>query len=348
MKVLVCGFFLEGYPRYETLFLALKQLPIQIFDRKVLKTMSKWQTIKYALSLIKEAKNVDQVFIFPGNYLLVLLLGIFKPWHKASITFDLLISAFLKKKTIGNYLIEWSCSRFADKLLCVTSEYLRFYKDTYNIPERKLFVITDVVQDIWITHRKIPTRARGRKRVIYWGTYLPHHGIDYLISAASVLQDVEFIFCGKAPEEFLLQTRNLPNVKYKGFLRIEDLIDLVDTADITLGCLRNTTDTPLGHPNKQREGMARAKPVIASYTEQQENLFSKGYPIPAVVLVDTNTPNSAVPNLISTIQCLLLDEQRCREIGAEARKTILRSYTVENTRDELVQILRNDKGDKLE
>jgi len=56
------------------------------------------------------------------------------------------------------------------------------------------------------------------KRVVYWGTYLEHHDLPLIKSVVVAMPEVEFVFCGNAPEKFLLSIGHRPNVSYRGFL----------------------------------------------------------------------------------------------------------------------------------
>jgi len=154
MKVLVCGYFLEGYPRYEILLQALRQLPLKIVDKKVTKLMGKLETIKYAVGVIKQARNADKVLVFSGNYLLVLALGLLRPYHKASVLFDLPMSSYIKQPNTISFIMERCSCKLSDKLLCPTPEYCEYYRDIIGISGLKLFIVPLAVQDIWLRHKK--------------------------------------------------------------------------------------------------------------------------------------------------------------------------------------------------
>jgi glycosyltransferase involved in cell wall biosynthesis len=105
--------------------------------------------------------------------------------------------------------------------------------------------------------------------VIYYGTFIPNHGVDYIMEAARMLKDepdVHFEMIGEGPTKFqamaLAQEYALDNVAFVGWVDKEELPYRVARADVCLGSFGQTPQSLMTIQNKIYEGMAMGKPVI--------------------------------------------------------------------------------------
>lgn len=240
LKVLACGFFLEGYPRYDTVWEALTSLGFERlidmrekmpvvsekldamraeqerspFYRLGAAVRSAFRLTSRAVAIVQAARRekIDVIFIFPSNLFLAVCLGFSKWLHGARLYIDLYTSAYSAVKTHSPtgfkiaqaYALEWLAARLADRLICLTPEYAGYYTEVYKIRADKFSPVTDGVQNIWFD---LPAdtnpEARRPQRVLYWGNYLIQHGLDMILDSAEALKDenIEFIFCGKGRQE---------------------------------------------------------------------------------------------------------------------------------------------------
>lgn len=387
LRVLACGFFLEQYPRFDTLWEALSRLGLQqlidLRDKRVLndeyfeklrddegrstfhkivgKIHSLYYLSRYAISISKKARQekVDIIFIFPVNLFLAVCLGMLKLLHGARVYFDLNTSAYSATRTHSPgsfqiaevYILEFLSIKFADRLICPTPEYANYYKELYKTRDDKFSVVIDGVQDIWFEQPvDIVQEVHSTKRVLYWGNFLAQHGLDMILDSAEELRDdnVEFVFCGKGGKEAWLKEeirrRNLSNVVFRGFApTTEELIHIIDSADCTLGHLRNMHDTRLAPSNKVKQGMARRKPVITIWTRQKEDLYqTKDNPLPPLIQIE---PGAKA--LTEAIREIVNNPQKAEQVGNIARSTVKRLHSIEVVtsalRESLEKTLRKDE-----
>ena len=369
LRLIACGSFIEGYPRYDTLWQALSRLGLQqLIDLREKITVgseeldrlraeqnkgalrripgeirSAFRLLRNAVSVTRTARRgkTDIIFVFPANFFLTICLGILKVFHGARVYFDLYTSAYSAARThtptrlriVRAYILEFLSSLFADRLICLTPEYARYYRKLYKMRADKFSVIPDGVQDIWLeepAHTK--QGVHHAKRVIYWGNYLAQHGLEMILDAAEQLKDenIEFILCGRGNRETWvreeIKRRNLDKIVLKGFIpTTEGLIRIVDSADVVLGHLRDMHDTPLSASNKLKQGMARGKPVITVWTKQKEDLYqTKDNPVPPFVQI-----KPAAEELTRAIRDLAANPQRAKQIGEIARSTVKRLHGIE-------------------
>jgi glycosyltransferase involved in cell wall biosynthesis len=154
-------------------------------------------------------------------------------------------------------------------------------------------------------------------------------------------ENIEFVFCGKGDREAWVREevrrRNLSNVVFKGFIpTTEELIQVVDSADIALGHLRDIHDIRLSAANKQMQGMARRKPVISVWTKQQEDLYqTKDNPLPPLIQIESETKA-----LTEAIRDLVNNPEKAEQIGNIARSTVERFHGIEAVTSALKESLR--------
>ena len=366
---LTCGFFLEQYPRYDTLWEGLSRLDFRqlidlrdkrVFNDKYLESQRYEQSrgyfyriarkirsfchiSRYAISISNTAyrEKVDVIFVFPGNLLLAICLGLLKFLHRTKVYLDLFDSEYLGARRhstgrfniITSYILEFLSSKFADQLICFTPEYATYYQNLYKIRDDKLSVVPDGVQDIWFDQPADIRHEVGRpKRVLYWGNFLVHHGLDIILDAAEELRDenIEFIFCGRGDKEAWMKQevdrRNLSNVVFRGFVpTTKELIHIIDGSDITLDHSRDMHAVRFGLSNKLRQGMARGKPVITVRTKQKETWYrTKGNPFPPLIQIEPSAKS-----LSQAIKELINNPQKAEQVGNAARSTVKRLHSVE-------------------
>lgn len=369
LRVLVCGFFLEQYPRYDTLWEGLSRLGFQqlidlrekhVLNHKYMegtrseagrnsfhgiarRTRTFLRLCRYAISISQAArhKKADVIFVFSDNHFLAICLGMLKFFHSAWVYFDLFDPIYLaakrnsrgRFKIVESYVLEFLASRLADRLLCFTPECATYYRDQYRVRDDKLSVVPDGVQGIWFDEpASIGHETHRPRRVLYWGMFLPHHGLDMILDAAEELRDenIEFIFCGTGDkEEWLkeeIRRRNLDNVVFKGFIpTTRELIHIINGVDVTLGALRDVPALKLAPLNRVRQAMARGKPVITIWTRQQEDFYqTKTTPFPPLILIEPD-----VESLVRAIVDIVNSPEKAERIGNIARSTARRLHGIE-------------------
>jgi glycosyltransferase involved in cell wall biosynthesis len=313
---------------------AQKNLPIlKKIGRKIVSLYHLYRKANTIIRLTRQ-KKVDVIFVFHGNFFLAIYLGMLKRFHGASVYFDLYCAAYSTKRTdnprgfevLETNILTFFSGKFAERLACLTEEYGDYYRRKYKMSAEKLVVIPDGIQNIWFTQPvDVSKKSHRRTRVLYWGIFIAQHGLDLILDAAEALKNegIEFVFCGKgegesrAKEE--VHRRNLHNVTFKGFIpTTEELIRVVDSADITFGHLIDIHDVRLSAAIKQLQGMARSKPVIALWTKQKEELYeTENNSLPSLVQVE---PGAEA--LTETIRNLMQNPEKAELIGVNARKTV--------------------------
>jgi len=109
--------------------------------------------------------------------------------------------------------------------------------------------------------------------VIYYGTYIPNHGVETIVQAAKLLEtdaNIEFEMIGSGPDEpkarQTAERLEVKNIRFVGWLEREVLTEHIADADLVLGAFGTTRQLELTNNNKIYEGFAMMKPVISGET----------------------------------------------------------------------------------
>jgi glycosyltransferase involved in cell wall biosynthesis len=173
--------------------------------------------------------------------------------------------------------------------------------------------------------------------VLFYGTYLPLHGIQTILEAAGRLRshpDIRFELIGGGqthPEAAAyVEQEQLSNVRFSGRLPIEDLARAIAGADVCLGIFGRTRKALRVVPNKVYQCLAMGKVVITARSDAIQEHFREGEHICLVPPGD----GGALAEKILYIQ------QHPEEHAAIARRAaehLKRNYSSERIADWFVQ-----------
>jgi glycosyltransferase involved in cell wall biosynthesis len=169
-------------------------------------------------------------------------------------------------------LLKWldaSAFRAADIVLVDTDAQGDYYAKLFSI-ERQRFVRSFVGEDDeQFASRPLPPRLEGEPlRVLFFGTYVPLHGIETIIEAAALLQgdEVDFTLIGSGQEFDSLQARCLElggRVQFISQWQSSDqLHDHIVHSHVCLGVFGTTAKAARVIPYKVFDALAVGRPVI--------------------------------------------------------------------------------------
>ncbi len=173
---------------------------------------------------------------------------------------------------IYNFLLDWGSVRLADRVLLDTREHIKYFNSKFKIQSSK-FDVVPVGTDNTIFYPR-PEQKHDKFIVGFHGTYIPLHGVEFIVKAAQILKnekDIEFRFLGNG--QTLGETKK--NVKELGLENIkfneervpyEKLPKFIAGNDICLGIFGDTLKAKMVIPNKIYECAAMAKPIITEDT----------------------------------------------------------------------------------
>lgn len=169
----------------------------------------------------------------------------------------------------------------ADIVLFDTNEHINYVSKEFGVKKqkfRRIFVGADT--DIFYPIKK-ENNSKNFK-VFFYGSFLPLHGIDYIVKTAKLLEkekDVVFEIVGWGPEKKkileLFECLKPDNLVFTGGLNKDLLRGKIAEADLCLGIFGETSKTKRVIPNKVYDCIAMRKPVITADTPAIRELFEE-------------------------------------------------------------------------
>src|SRR3989344_1067916 len=293
MRVLYFGIYNPSYARNWVIINGLRKNGIEVIE--LFEKPSKSSLFRLAIRYLLLKEKFDLVIVgFPGQEIMFLA----KMIIRKPIIFDAFTSHYggyiLDRKRSSptslmaryyRFLDTWSC-KFADVILLDTQAHIDFFI-------REFGLSVDKFRREWIGANDDNFKPINRQdlfkqvlpvndkfKVIFFGTYVPLQGVEYIIRAAKVLEsqkDVIFQFIGKGQDRNkcieLSKNLGLKNIEFIDMMKPEDLRIEIAKSDIVLGLFGDTPKTPIVIPNKVYEALAMKKPVITADTPAIRELF---------------------------------------------------------------------------
>ncbi len=195
----------------------------------------------------------------------------------------------------------WSM-RMSDLVLSDTQAHAGFYSREFGIDGNKIRTLHIGFDDDYF--QESPPRLKdGMFKVLFYGSYLPLHGVETIIGAAEILRDspVLFTMVGGGQTSGMAKDRSfcsgLRNVTFVDYVRLEDLQAMIAGSDVVLGVFGMTGKTGMVIPNKVFQAMAAGRAVISSGSPAIGELFTNRENIITVPAGDAVRLAEAVDNL---------------------------------------------------
>lgn len=170
--------------------------------------------------------------------------------------------------------------RLADRLLMENAAYQRYVSAKYDLSATR-FSYVPLGADDRICFPRPQTLAAETFRVLYFGTFLPSHGLDILIEAAARLQPyphIQFHFYGDGPEKACSMARaqelGLTQVTFHDFMPYDQLMDVIAGAHVCLGVFGETPQAHMTVQNKLWETLALGRPLVSADSPAVRELFT--------------------------------------------------------------------------
>lgn len=170
------------------------------------------------------------------------------------------------------HIDKWSF-QMSDVIVLDTQEQIRYITERFDIDKNKfvrVFVGTD--EDVFYPRQEIESKD-GLFRVLFYGKFIPLHGIHHILHAAKALEhdsDILFQIIGKgqlsAEIHDLAVKLDLKNVEFIDWVPYERLPEYISKADLCLGIFGDTEKAKRVIPNKVYQALACGKPVITGET----------------------------------------------------------------------------------
>lgn len=180
-----------------------------------------------------------------------------------------------------NRNIDMLSMRAADLLLADTDAHADFYSKEFGLDRRKVRTLYLGFDDSVFGPSGPPPEGEGL-RVLFYGSFLPLHGVETIIEAAGSLRGegvkLTVVGGGQTMPEARRLARDAPegNVRFVDTVEEKELPALIGESDVVLGIFGTTAKARMVIPNKVFQGMASSRPVITADTPAVREIFEPG------------------------------------------------------------------------
>jgi glycosyltransferase involved in cell wall biosynthesis len=178
---------------------------------------------------------------------------------------------------------EWAACKAADMIMVDTSAHGKYFIDTFAANSKKVKrVFVGAETDMFDSHPPTPRDPNQPFTVLFYGQFIPLHGIDTVVRAAKLTESasIRWIIIGTGQEsqkvKALVASLNPTNLEQIDWIPYGDLIDWIQKADVCLGIFGNTEKAGRVIPNKVFQILASGRPVITRDSEAIRELLPPG------------------------------------------------------------------------
>jgi glycosyltransferase involved in cell wall biosynthesis len=221
----------------------------------------------------------------------------------------------------------------ADRVLLDTNEHIDYFVKEFGTP-RKKFIRVFVGGDEVAHLPESAIQAEGAKAaeadkkgkegtftVLYFGTYIPLHGTEYIIKAAKLLKghrDIRFTLVGTgqllAKMQKLASDISSTNIEFiNRWTSSTELASYIRNADVCLGIFGTTEKASRVIPCKIFDCMAFGKPIVTADTPAAQELLQDGM---TAVLVESGNPEAIAASVLT----LKSNHALSRKIGKKTKE----------------------------
>ena len=247
------------------------------------------------------------------------------------------------------FVAEWIVLRMARVVLLDTWTHARYFVKTFGLPESRFRRVPIGADDGIFRPTEGAAAAGGEFIVEFHGTFIPLQGIETILEAAKVLEDIHdirFRIIGggqtKRRMQELADHLALKNLVFVGPLpqtseNGPSVVSELGAASVVLGIFGTGRKTDLVVPNKVYEGMACAKPVVTADTTAVRELLTCGRHVACV-------PPGDAEALAKKIRELRTDAALRNALAQEARRSYVSDFSPRPVAESLLNDLESVFG----
>ena len=212
------------------------------------------------------------------------------------------------------YLVDKYSCRLADLVLLDTQAHMQHFHRDFGAGLDKLRQVPVGADEVYCRDSSSSGNEGDPFRVLYFGQYIPLHGVNYIVQAAKILEEhadirFELVGDGQTYEEVfsLAQRLQVRNVTFhREWFSPENLIaGFIRPADVCLGIFGDSAKARRVVPIKVFVALAMGKPVITGDSPAARELLTHG--------ADAILCEMANPQALAQAILLLKNDRSLRE-----------------------------------
>ena len=193
------------------------------------------------------------------------------------------------------YILEWLSSRAANQLFMDTRTHAEYFEKLYHLRKNSVSHVYVGAESNIFKKKKIIQRPKKVYTVLFYGQFIPLHGIDTIVHAANILEklkeDVRWIIIGKGQEKHsideLIKEIGVKSIHRISWVPYEQLIEYINKADICLGIFGASGKATRVIPNKIYQILSAGKPIITADSLAMREIFHES---PILRLIEPGNP----------------------------------------------------------
>jgi glycosyltransferase involved in cell wall biosynthesis len=166
--------------------------------------------------------------------------------------------------------IEWAAVRLANHVFMDTVAHARRMERLFNLPPNRCGAVWVGAEDVFFAKAMQPAPERSDEplQVLFYGQFIPLHGVPTIIRAARILRNkpVDWRLIGGGQQAPLvrrmLESDPLPRLCWDEWVDYPALRGCIDMADVCLGIFGTSGKAASVIPNKVFQTLAAGKQVI--------------------------------------------------------------------------------------
>lgn len=313
LRVCYFGTYREGYTRNRILINGLRSQGVDVYEchatlwhgiaDRVATAGGGWRSVGFVWRVVKaywqlwcayrRAPDYDVMVIgYPGQF--DAYFGrILTRLRRKPLVLDVLMSLHLvaeerslTKKSPATaqllFALEKGGLHRPDLLIMENSAYQRYVSAKYDLPASRFRYVPHGADNATYQPQAQPTDSEPF-RVVYFGGFLPSHGMDAIIDAAAVLRDdpgIVFHLYGDGPEQERIinsaENLALSQITFHGFVDWDVLHEAIAQAHICLGVFGKTPQALMTVQNKVWETLAMRRPLISGDSAAVREVLQHG------------------------------------------------------------------------
>lgn len=335
LAVLAFGTYDTGKPRTRILIKGIRQCGIKVIEchvdiwkgledksqikgyNRIAKTLLQWFfSYPRLLKSYFNAKRHDFILICYPGLIDIFIIFLFAKIRGIPIILDLFIPFYnmiVEDRKLINcssllakliFMIEFISVRLADLVIVDTFENASYIAKKYQIPLEKVHrIFVGAEPEIFGKTDLITPNTKDRHlNVLFYGQFIPLHGIETIIKAAKILEseEIRIKIIGKGQEaskiKMLMNELDPKNITWIEWVRYEELVFHLKKAHVVLGIFGKTQKAQRVIPNKVFQILLAERPLITSDTPAVRELLSNGRGIYLIPPGDPDRLASAILN----------------------------------------------------
>ncbi len=310
------GGYDPDYPRNRIIRNGLIKIGCKVSSCRV---NSRWKVHHRYPALLTEWLRMKErghiIFVPDFRHKDVPLAWLLAKMSRRKLVFDPLVSRYvtraLDRRDINNNSPQaWhnlNIDRISMKLphlvLADTESHAGYYRRIFNLPSSSVRVLYLGYDDSIFRHTPL-TYGNSKTRILFYGSYLPLHGVETIVEAARLLdrEDVVFNLVGggqtypgvREKAEYISGER----INFIPEVNEDRLCRYIADSDIVLGIFGRTPKAGMVIPNKVYQAMAVGRVVITSDTSAIRECFEPGEHLITVPAGDPVALNKSIKRLL--------------------------------------------------